>query len=270
MQLAKYYKKSHYDFLSPYMGQIVDYTMSRVNSEPTLLVELCRFLSLGAPEFIRHTLSETLPKFIIQRNRPVLDYIGNMLGEHTSTLVLGLAAELLARIFLLQEPNAIDESLAFTLDLLNENTGQQRVTLESFILSCDVPLLTELVIAMHNGGSEIQSLVSFLPLISDPVAQGTQVIDGFRRVQVATSQSPSRKTRPPNQEVATKEFVTANMLAIMMRLSESLHDMYGKKPVEMKRQIIGGIAPFISYIGSAISGIGLQVSPYLMISGSYI
>lgn len=76
---------------------------------------------------------------------------------------------------------------------------------------------------------------------------------------MATSQSPSRKTRPPNQEVATKEFVTANMLAIMMRLSEFLHDMYGKKPIEMKRQIIGGIAPLISYIGSAISGIGLQV-----------
>jgi serine/threonine-protein kinase ATR len=159
MQLAKYYKKSHYDFLSPYMGQIVDYTMSRVNSEPTLLVELCRFLSLGIPEFTQHTLSETLPKFIIQRNRPVLDHIENTLGERISALVLGLAAELLARIFLLQDANAIDEALAYTLDLLNENTGQQRVTLESFILSCDVPLLTELVIAMHDRDPDIQSLV---------------------------------------------------------------------------------------------------------------
>ena len=50
------------------------------------------------------------------------------------------------------------------------------------------------------------------------------------------------------------------MLGIMGRLGESLHDMYGKKPVEVKRRIIGGIAPFISYIGNAISGIGLQVS----------
>jgi len=270
MQLAKYYKKSHYDFLSPYMGQIVDFTMSRVNSEPTLLVELCRFLSLGVPEFIRHTLSETLPKYIIQRNRPVLDYIENMVGERISALVLGLAAELLARIFLLQDANSIDEALAFTLDLLNENTGQQRVTLESFILSCDVPLLTELVIAMHNRDPGIQSLVRFSFVNPDPVAQAAQVIDGFRRVQVATSQSPSRKTRPPNQEVATKEFVVANMLAIMMRLSESLHDMYGKKPVEMKRQIIGGIAPFISYVGSAISGIGLQASTSPLASRSHV
>ena len=161
MQLAKHYKKSHYDFLSPYMDQIVDFTMFRVNSEPALLVELCRFLSLGVPEFIRHTLSETLPKSIIQRNRPVLDYIKNTLGERISTLVLGLAAELLARIFLLQDSNAIDEALAFTLDLLNENTGQQRITLESFILSCDVPLLTELVIAMHNEDPEMQFLVRF-------------------------------------------------------------------------------------------------------------
>ena len=161
MQLAKYYKKSHYDFLSPYMGQIVDYTMSRVNSEPALLVELCRFLSLGVPEFIRHTLSETLPKSIIQRDRPVLDFIESTLGERISALVLGLAAELLARIFLLQDSNAIDEALAFTLDLLNENTGQQRITLESFILSCDVPLLTELVIAMHNEDPEMQFLVRF-------------------------------------------------------------------------------------------------------------
>lgn len=161
MQLAKYYKKSHYDFLSPYMEQIADYTMFRVNSEPALLVELCRFLSLGIPEFIRHMLSETLPKFIIQRNRPVLDYIKNTLGERISTLVMGLAAELLARTFLLQDPNAIDEVLAFTLDLLNENTGEQRVTLESFIYTCDVPLLTELVIAMHDEDPEIQSLVRF-------------------------------------------------------------------------------------------------------------
>lgn len=159
MQLAKYHKKSHYDFLSPYMGQIVDYTMSRVNSEPVLLVELCRFLSLDVPEFIRYTLSENLPKAIIQRNRPVLSYIENTLGERISTLVLGLAAELLARIFLLQDSNATDRALAFTLDLLNENTGEQRITLENFILSCDVPLLTELVIAMHNEDPEMQSLV---------------------------------------------------------------------------------------------------------------
>lgn len=154
------------------MGQIVEYTMSRVNSEPTLLAELCRFLSLGVPEFIRHTLSEILPKAIIQRNRPVLDYIGNMLGERTSTLVLGLAAELLARIFLLQDSTATDEALAFALDLLNENTGEQRITLESFILSCDVPLLTELVIAMHNEDPDIQLLVLFLPLAPGPVTQG--------------------------------------------------------------------------------------------------
>jgi len=60
------------------------------------------------------------------------------------------------------------------------------------------------------------------------------------------------------------------MLAIMMRLSESLHDMYGKKPVGIKRQIIGGIAPFITYVGSAISGIGLQVSSSLSASEGYI
>jgi len=161
MQLAKYYKKSHYDFLFQYMRQIVDFAMSRINSEPMVLVELCRFLSLGVPEFIRHTLWETLPKYIIQRNRPVLDFIENTLSEPISALVLGLAAELLARIFLLQDTTTIDEALAFTLDLLNENTGQQRVTLESFILSCDVPLLTELVIAMHNGDPGTQSLVSF-------------------------------------------------------------------------------------------------------------
>ena len=161
MQLARHYKKSHYDFLSPYMDQIVDYTMFRVNSEPALLVELCRFVSLGVPEFIRHTLSETLHKSIIQRNRPVLDYIKNTLGERISTLVLGLAAELLARIFLLQDSNAIDEVLAFTLDLLNENAGEQRVTLESFIFTCEVPLLTELVIAMHDEDPEVQSLVRF-------------------------------------------------------------------------------------------------------------
>jgi len=161
MQLAKHYKKSHYDFLNPYMDQIIDYTMSRVNSEPTLLPELCRFISMGVPEFIRRTLSVTLPKSIIQRKRSVLDYIENTLGERISTLVLGLAAELLARVFLLQDADAIDEALDFTLDLLNENTGQQRVTLESLILSCDVALLTELVIAMHNRDPDIQSLVCF-------------------------------------------------------------------------------------------------------------
>jgi serine/threonine-protein kinase ATR len=193
MQLAKYYKKSHYDFLSPYMGQIVDFTMSRVTSDPALLVELCRFLSLGVPEFIRHTLSETLPKFIIQRNRPVLDYIKNTLGERISALVFGLAAELLARIFLLRDSNAIDGALAFTLDLLNENTGQQRITLESFILSCDVPLLTELVIAMHNEDPEIQTLVRF----SSRLTLGQLLkVSGNRWVQ----KSPSGNLSVPLQE----------------------------------------------------------------------
>lgn len=161
MQLAKYYKKSHYDFLSPYMAQIVDFTMSRITSDPALLAELCRFLSLGVPEFLRRTLSEALPKFIIQRDRAALDYIEDTIGERISGLVLGLAAELLARIFLLRDSVAIDEALAFTLDLLNQNTGQQRVTLESLILSCDIPLLTELVIALHEEDPETHTLVCF-------------------------------------------------------------------------------------------------------------
>jgi serine/threonine-protein kinase ATR len=161
MQLAKYYKKSHYDFLSPYMDQIADYTMSRVNSEPALLVELCRFISLGVQEFILRTLPGTLPKFIIQRDRPVLDYIASTLGKHIGALVVDQSAELLARIFLLKDGNAIDKALAFTLDLLNENTGQERVTLERFIFSCHVLLLAELVIAMHNRDPNVQSLVRF-------------------------------------------------------------------------------------------------------------
>lgn len=184
MQLAKHGKKSHYDFLSPYMGQIVEYTMSRVNSEPALLVELCRFLSLGVPEFIRHTLPEILPKAIIQRNRPVLEYIENTLEERASALVLGLAAELLARTFLLRDSTATDEALAFTLDVLNENTGEQRITLESFILSCDVPLLTELVIAMHNEDPEIQHLVLFSS--ADPRPSYSRC-SGNRWVQESTS-----------------------------------------------------------------------------------
>ena len=198
MQLAKYCKKSHYDFLSPYMDQIVDYTMSRVSSEPTLLVELCRFVSLGVPELIRHTLLETLPKFIIQRNRHVLDYIASTLGERISALVLGLAAELLARIFLLQDANAIDEALVFTLDLLNENAGQQRVTLESFILICDVALLTELVIAMHDGDPDMQSLVRFSFVDFGP---NCSKHSGDRRVQKSPSSnlSVSLQENSPSQ-----------------------------------------------------------------------
>lgn len=166
MQLARYYKKTHFEFLSPYMGQIIDFTMTRVASDPALLDELCRFLAVKKGDFIKRTLSEILPKFIIQKDRPVLDYIESTLGECTSTLAFRLAAELLARIFLLRDSAAIDEALTFTLDLLNENTGRERVTLESLILSCDVPLLAELVIALHDEDPEIHSLVRFSPVSS--------------------------------------------------------------------------------------------------------
>lgn len=71
--------------------------------------------------------------------------------------------------------------------------------------------------------------------------------------------APSKKTRPSSQEQAAKSYVAANMLAVMTRLSEILHEMHGKKSVDSKRQIIRSLGPLIRYVGKPIGGIGLQV-----------
>jgi serine/threonine-protein kinase ATR len=151
--LAKHLNKSHYDLLASYMSQISVFAVSRMISQPSLLTQLSRFVSMDSPELVRHTLSDTLPYLFVNRNDRVLDAIGAELGEKVSTLLMEHSSDILARVFLL--PNDADTSitLTFIVKTLNDDTkGNSDIQVKNIVQTCYIPLLAELVIVMGEEG----------------------------------------------------------------------------------------------------------------------
>lgn len=252
------------------MSQISVFAVSRMISQPGLLGQLSRFVSMDSPELVRHTLSDTLPYLFVNRNDRVLDAIGAELGEKVSTLLMEHSSDILARIFLLPNDVETNRTLSFIVKVLNDDTkGNSDIQVKNIVQTCYIPLLAELVIVMGEDGSARVDNVSTNATLafSGSRSHQEQAIKGIQHVQ--RIMSPAKKSRNVLQEGSlraeeqlAREYLTSNMLAVMTRLSEILHEMHGKKSVNSKRQIIRSLGPLISYIGKGVGSIGLQVSPF--------
>lgn len=142
------------------MSQIAIFAVSHMSSQPGLLTELCRFVSMDSAELIRHTLSDTLPQLFINRNDRVLETIGFELDEKVSTLLMEHSYEILARVFLLPNRTETDQVLAFIVKILIDDTqGNNEIEVKNLVQTCYIPLLAELVIVMgEEGGPRVENV----------------------------------------------------------------------------------------------------------------
>ncbi|KAI0938155.1 hypothetical protein AcV7_003428 [Taiwanofungus camphoratus] len=239
--LAKQHKKTAYSLVLPYIDQIAPFLVARLCTQPNLLVEACRFLSISPADFILVTLEHTLPHIFVSCDAKVLDAISQETGQKIASLFVKRAHEVLAYVFRLQGPGQTNRVLSFMLKFFQEKARTTTIDITNIVRSCLVPLLAEIVLVLGD----------------DDADQAEAAMQGLKKVERCLTQprSSARATPPAN----TSTFLKTYMLGIISHLNDLLQDVQGRRSIECKRKILKSLGPFVTEIGSAVSNIAPQI-----------
>jgi serine/threonine-protein kinase ATR len=135
------------------MDQIAPFIITRFSSQPDLLGEACRVMSIAPIDFIGITLPRTLPELFASCDQRVLELIAKELSTKASSLLLKHSHGILAHIFLSNQATTT-KALNFVIKVLTDATSSV-IDIQSVVKSCVVPLLAELVIVMGDERPEV-------------------------------------------------------------------------------------------------------------------
>ncbi|OCH94317.1 hypothetical protein OBBRIDRAFT_823598 [Obba rivulosa] len=234
-------KKKPYNLVTPFMDQIAPFVVTRLNAQPTLLLEFCRFLSVSPLDFVSITLNQTLPQVFARCDSRILQAISHETEEKPSSLFLKHAPEILAYAFRLQAPGQTHKVLTFIVGVLQEAAGDGNIDVATVVGSCIVPLLAELVVALGNDNPE----------------EVETAMQALIKVERMVSSKSNQRATPPQD---TGAFLRSYMLGVITHINDMLQDVQGKRPVEAKKRIIKSLGPFMTQVGPGVS----HVSPQIM------
>lgn len=152
----------------PYLDKIAPFIVSRVCSQPVLLLEYSRLVSVAPKDFMTITLPRTLPPIVASRDFKVLQKIAHDLSLKPSLMLLKHSHEILAHIFLLQNSSETNKALHFIVQVLKEARADTTIDIDiqSVVKSCVVPLLAELVVKLGHEDPLVSQCVSVSRLLS--------------------------------------------------------------------------------------------------------
>ncbi|KAH8096675.1 hypothetical protein BXZ70DRAFT_1032531, partial [Cristinia sonorae] len=240
--LAKHHNKSPYSFLSPHMSQIAPKLVSRYTTQPTVLVEVCRFLAVQTSAFMNVTQSYTLPHLFADRDVRTLEAMGEELGTKPHSMFLTYAPVILAHAFLLP-PGQTNSVLTFIVGVLQEASGSSTIDMPSVVRSCVMNLLAELVIVM---GQEDEGAVE----------RATQAL---LKVENAVSAIRTQSRTRTDPEKGISALLKQYMLGIITHLNDLLRDVKVKNALESKKQILRSLGPFVLHLGPAANNVAPQL-----------
>ncbi|TFK72010.1 hypothetical protein BDN72DRAFT_869695 [Pluteus cervinus] len=218
--LAKHYKKAHYSLIVPYMDQVAPFVVSRIATQPVLLAEVCRFLSLGPSDFVATTLHQTLPTIFAKCDLKALKMIAEDRETKPSALFMRYPNEILAHVFLQESVSQTNGSLSFIAKVLSDSTQNATITFHSIVKSYCARVVAELVVRLGDESLAVVNQVGERDLGS---------------------------------------FLKSHMLGLITVLNEMLQDVFGKKSLATKRKILRGLGMLVSYIGPSISNVAPQI-----------
>ncbi|KAG1768696.1 hypothetical protein EDD22DRAFT_1041450 [Suillus occidentalis] len=235
LEIAKAQMKSPYTLVSPYLSQVAIFVVSRKCTNPALIIETCRFLSVHPTDFISVTLSKTLPFLFANSEAKVIEEISEDVGQTISTLFMAHSHQILAHVYQQQGPAQTTGSLTFIWNIISRGAELDTLSIQGMVQSCVVALLADLVVVLGHENEERASLA----------------VDALRKVQ---------RTMTSQTELELSPFLRTYMLGIVSNLNEMLQDVHGKKSFPAKKQILRGLEVLIIQIGPPIN----EVSPQIM------
>lgn len=158
LAIAAHWRMAPYKLIHPYQDQIAPFVIKRLSTQPDILGEACRVMTIAPADFITITLPHTLPQIFASCDQKVLDQITKTLHIKASTLLLKHSHGILAHIFLLPSQAATTKALNFVIKVLTDATSSA-IDIQSVVKSCVVPLLAELVVVMGDENPDIAKQV---------------------------------------------------------------------------------------------------------------
>ncbi|KAG0703892.1 hypothetical protein DFH29DRAFT_981716 [Suillus ampliporus] len=240
LEIAKKQRKSPYVLVSPYISQVASFVVSRKCTNPTLIFETCRFLSVHPTDFISVTLSKTLPHLFANSEGKVLEDISKELGKTTPSLFLNHSHEILAHVYQQHGPAQTTRSLTFITNILSDAAAVGNIDIQSIVKSCVVPLLANLVVVLGDENEERAALA----------------VDALRKVERSIAGETRERVLI---DIDLSPFLKTYMLGVVSNLNDMLQDVHGKKSFSAKKQILRGLEALIIQIGALVNGISPQI-----------
>ncbi|KAI0053695.1 hypothetical protein FA95DRAFT_478808 [Auriscalpium vulgare] len=241
LSLEKHFKKKSYALIFPYIAQVAPFLVNRWLSQPALLLESCRFLSISPGDFIEATLPHTLPPLFGACDLGVLQKISKDLGTQPSLLFVKQAQAILSHVFLLQGPGLTNKALAFIASILTEATSGEQIKVSDIVGSYTVQLLGTLVNVL---GDEDQVKVN-------------AARQALQKVEKSLESSKGRRRQSDGDDLGG--FLKLHMLGIISYMIDLLHDVQGKKSPQAKQQTLRSLGALAHTIGPLISGVAPQI-----------
>ncbi|KAJ7581045.1 hypothetical protein C8J56DRAFT_793738 [Mycena floridula] len=239
LAITKFHKKpSPYPLLLPYLDKIAPFVVSRICTQPSLLMEYCRLVSIAPADFITLTLPRTLPSLFASRELKVLETVARELSIALPFLLLKHSHDILAHIFLLPDSAQTISCLAFVVQVLTDARSDVSIDVHSVVKSCVVSLLAEIVVIL---GDENRAIAD-------------QAVPALKKVQQALN--------PPRGNHAIPDlgaFLKSYMLGLISRINDMLQDVRGKKNLRSKQKIIRSLGHLVELIGSSVSNVAPQI-----------
>lgn len=140
------------------MNMVAPFLVMRMVTQPGLLAETCRLISVNPTDFISTTLPRTLPQVFANSEARVLEKICQEVQMDSTQLFMKYAHDILAHIFLLPSQLATQQGLNFVKGVMNSGRNANSTPIHRIITSCLVPLLAELVVSLgdETGGNLVR------------------------------------------------------------------------------------------------------------------
>ncbi|KAF7432763.1 serine/threonine-protein kinase M1 [Pleurotus ostreatus] len=236
LAVAKHLKRSPYNLVQPSMNMVAPFLVMRMVTQPGLLAETCRLISVNPTDFISTTLPRTLPQVFANSEARVLEKICQEVQMDSTQLFMKYAHDILAHVFLLPSQLATQQGLNFVKGVMNSGRNANSTPIHRIITSCLVPLLAELVVSLGDETG------------------GNLAVDALDKVNKALSEPQAS-----SKSSGSGELLKEHMLGIITSISQMLQELRGKQSVASKRRILRSFGILFTIIGSSISNVAPQI-----------
>jgi serine/threonine-protein kinase ATR len=263
LSLARFYGKTPYKLLDPYIGEIARYLIGYWPHQPALLLETCRLVSQEPSEFISGTLLHTLPSLFANRDKVVIEKIAQNLGFTPSALFLDFSKDILTQVFLLPDQVQTERALDFILRLMPTPSGGS-INAQTLARSCIIELLGTFVFMLGSEESKkVQEVrIPCCVRVSRSVTR-EQAMRALSRLESILPSSKGRKKMPASDGVG--KFLKSHILGLISYLVDKLQGVQGRETMASKQQTLRGLGALISHVGAEICIVAPQVCDTLKV-----
>ena len=238
-QVARYIGKSPYLLLSPFFPDLSPFLLT---GRLDLLNEATQFLGISRASFVETTLHYSVPHAVLAQNKAVLEGIAGLVNRPLGLLLVEhptLMPHVLKAIYMQKQNDAVPKAAAWLMEVLQVlKHGDAPIALSNLLSTHLTNLLVEIIIDLGDEAKQSAAEIA------------------LKRVYRACHSSANVDSSPN----AFANWLKQNMLGIITGISDTMHDVRGRKTAGEKTKIVRSLGSLIKHVGISMAGFSSQAS----------